>query len=152
MAEAYINLGGKPKKFQDLQALDDAIQDYFVDCDNRGAPYTITGLAYTLETSRATLLNIQKNDYYSNDFKKLVSLAKQKILQRTEEGMLSSRYNAAGSIFTLKNNFGYVDKIEQVVEVKNSVADSLEDRRKRVIQAATAKIVELPKRSNNEDN
>ncbi len=143
MAEAYINLlPGQQKKFTDYKALKEAIEAYFEDCDERRAPYTISGLAYTLECSRRMLLNIQKEDHYSNDFKQLISLAKQKILQRTEENALNGQYNAAASIFTLKNNFGYVDKIEQVVEVKSDLAGSLEDRRQRAINATTIKIIE----------
>jgi len=144
MPEAKIEFK-KPRKFQDLEALKTAINEYFEDCDNRGAPYTISGLAYTLHTSRRTLLNIQQGGYYPIEFVELINLTKAKILSQLEEGMLSGRYNAAGSIFTLKNNFGYVDKIEQVVEVKDSIADTLEKRRKKVIEAKTVELIEASK-------
>ena len=134
MAEVVINMG-KPKKFQDLQELSDRIDAYFEDCRDRGAPYTVTGLALALETSRRLLLDIQHDDHYSNDFKHLINMAKARVLQQTEEGMISGNLNATGCIFTLKNNFGYVDKTEQIVDVKSSVADSLESRRQRVIHA-----------------
>ena len=148
MGEIYINKGGKPKKFQDLKALEAAIEDYFKKKDKAHKPYTITGLAITLGTSRRTLLNIQKEDYYSNDFKHLINTAKERILERVEEGLLSGTYNAAGSIFTLKNNGGWVDKTEQTIEVKNSIADTLETRRKRVIEAA--KVIEIEHQPSNE--
>lgn len=141
MAETYINLGGQAHKFNDVDELRVAIDEYFQDCDDRNAPYTVSGLALALETSRRLLLDIQKSDHYSNDFKHLINLAKARILSRTEEGMLSNRYNAAGSIFTLKNNFGYVDKTESVVEHK-SIGDDLEKRRMRVINAAKPKELE----------
>jgi hypothetical protein len=144
MAEAKIAFR-KPRKFQDLNALETAINEYFQDCDNRNVPYTISGLAYTLHTSRRTLLNIQEGGYYPIEFIELINLTKAKILSQLEEGMLSGRYNAAGSIFTLKNNFGYVDKIEQVVEVKDSIADTLEQRRKKVIEAKQVKLIEASK-------
>jgi len=135
MGEVYLNLlDGQRKKFEDINLLRVAIDDYFEDCDERRAPYTVSGLALALETNRKTLMNIQKADYYTNDFKQLVSLAKQKILSRTEEGMLSGHLNATGSIFTLKNNFGYVDKIEQVNTDGNNT-NTLEMNRLRVIEA-----------------
>jgi len=144
MAEAKIEFK-KPRKFQDLEALETAINEYFQDCDNRNVPYTISGLAYTLHTSRRTLLNIQQGGYYPTEFIQLINLTKAKILCQLEEGMLSGRYNPAGSIFTLKNNFGYVDKIETTIEVKDSIADTLEKRRKKVIEAKTIELLEHSK-------
>lgn len=135
MAEVYIGLlEGQRKKFEDIDQLKAAIDNYFLDCDERRAPYTVSGLALHLETSRRMLLDLQKKDYYSNDFKHLIGLAKQKILSRMEEGALSGRYNATATIFTLKNNFGYVDKTEQVIEQKNN-SEVLENNRLRVINA-----------------
>ena len=144
MAEAYIDMG-KPRLFQDAAKLQERIDAYFDDCRDRGAPYTITGLAVALETSRRLLLDIQKSDHYPNDFKEIVNLAKARVLQQTEEGMMSGSLNATGCIFTLKNNFNYVDKIEQVIDVKTDIAASLEDRRQRVINATALKLIDAKK-------
>jgi len=144
MAETVIEFK-KPRLFQNLEELEAAIEAYFKDCRDRGVPYTVSGLAVTLKTSRRTLLNIQQQDYYPNEFKDLINTAKARILQQTEEGMLGGRFNAAGSIFTLKNNFGYVDKIESSVTVKSEPADILEHRRIKAIEAARIKVIELNK-------
>jgi hypothetical protein len=143
MAEVYINLQeGQRKKFEDVDKFKEYVKNYFDDCDSRKAPYTISGLAYWLETSRRMLLDMQTCDHYSNDFKHIVSLAKQRVIAQTEEGMVKGNLNATGCIFTLKNNFGYVDRTETAIDVKDSVADGLEDRRKRVIEATAMKLVE----------
>lgn len=125
----------KPRKFQKAEELKAAIQDYFDSCDARNAPLTVTGLANSLGTSRRLLLDVEKSTTYSEEIKSLILLAKQRIGQQTEEGLLSGRYNAAGCIFTLKNNWGYVDKVEKTISVEHSIAETLENRRRKVIES-----------------
>ena len=133
----------KPRLFQDAKKLEEAIEEYFSSTNARNAPLTVTGLANALGTNRMTLLNLEKEDHYAEEFKSLISLAKSRIGQQTEEGLLSGRYNAAGCIFTLKNNWGYKDKTEQEVSVVHSIADSLESRRRRVLENKVISIEEI---------
>jgi hypothetical protein len=69
-------------------------------------PYTITGLALYLDTSRETLLDYQQREPFSDAIKK----AKNKVHSFVERLLLES--NPTGPIFNLKNNFDWHDKTE----------------------------------------
>jgi len=69
-------------------------------------PYTITGLALALDTTRETLIDYEDKQEYSDAIKK----AKQKC-QNYAELMLFTN-SPTGSIFNLKNNYGWRDKTE----------------------------------------
>lgn len=83
------------------------IDDYFLGCDETGEPYTITGLALALDTSRETLLDYEVKDQFSDTIKK----AKLKCQNYTERFLYNGK-NATGAIFSLKNNYGWRDKQE----------------------------------------
>jgi len=67
-------------------------------------PFTITGLAVALDTTRETLLDYEDREEYSDTIKK----AKQIIHNFTEEKLFGN--NATGVIFNLKNNYDWKDK------------------------------------------
>lgn len=69
-------------------------------------PYTITGLALALDTSRETLLDYEDKEDFSDTIKK----AKDKCHNYVENSLLTS--NPTGAIFNLKNNYGWKDKTE----------------------------------------
>lgn len=69
-------------------------------------PYTITGLAVALDTTRETLLDYQDKDEFSDTIKK----AKEKIHGYVESRLFDGQ--AAGPIFNLKNNYGWKDKYD----------------------------------------
>ena len=115
------------KKFQTVKEMQDKIDEYFDNCDNRiqsvyskaqdavieiinPEPYTIEGLALSLEVDRETLLNYEKREGYEKYFG-TVKRAKLKVQQSVVIHSFEGK-NAAGSIFNLKNNFGYKDKTE----------------------------------------
>lgn len=75
-------------------------------------PYTITGLANFLKTSRETLINYQERE----DFFDTVKAAKDKCEHFWELQLLGS--NATGPIFNLKNNYDWKDKTEQDITSK----------------------------------
>lgn len=122
--EIQRNPVGKPLRFKTVKALKEAIQDYFDYCDNRvvnvyvkdagenipvsnPAPYTMSGLAYTLGISRQTLLDYSNRDEYLDTIK----MARMRIEQDVETRLMEGKA-VAGAIFNLKNNFGWVDKSE----------------------------------------
>jgi hypothetical protein len=70
-------------------------------------PYTITGLALALDTTRETLLDYEERDEFSDTIKK----AKMKCQNYTELQLFKN--NATGPIFSLKNNYNWRDKTEQ---------------------------------------
>lgn len=135
--------GGRPLKFKTTKELQTKIDEYFKSCweevwvehtdqfgnskgwfqklDRNGdpilrlaKPYSITGLALYLETSRETLINYQEKEGFFDTIKK----AKDRCENYLEEGMLSGAINPTASIFGLKN-FGWRDKQETEVSGPN---------------------------------
>lgn len=107
-----------------------AIDEYFDYCDNRiqqvyskksdgvieiinPEPYTMSGLAYALGVDRDTILNYGKRDEFFGTVKR----AREKV-HRDVERRLMDGGQAAGPIFNLKNNFGWKDKTEQDLHIK----------------------------------
>ena len=75
-------------------------------------PYTITGLALALDTTRDVLIDYEDKEEYSYTIKK----AKQMCHNFAERRLFES--NAAGPIFNLKNNYGWKDQTIQDLHVK----------------------------------
>jgi len=69
-------------------------------------PYTITGLALALDTSRLLLLEYEDRD----DFAYTIKRAKDRCHHYAENKLMTG--NPAGPIFNLKNNYGWKDKTE----------------------------------------
>lgn len=107
---------GRPLKFKSVEELQKKIDDYFYSCDSHTSkvvnklgqiidypdpePYTLTGLAYFLDTTRDVLLDYEDRDEYSSSIKK----AKVKI-EAFAESQLYKLRNPAGAIFNLTNNY-----------------------------------------------
>jgi len=93
----------------------------------RMKPYSITGLAVALNTSRQTLLNYQERPEFFDTIKKAKDICEQYI----EDGMLSGEIPAVPGIFNAKNNYGWADKQEidnthRVVEMPTIKKDGKE--------------------------
>lgn len=147
------NKGGRPLKFKTVEILQKKIDAYFADCDphlievtefildpvlkeylqkvvsrmSDQKPYTITGLALALDTSRETLLEYQglvegrkKKDKYADAIKK----AKLRCQNYAESHLFSGK-NATGAIFNLKNNYKWRD--ESVVNQRHTMSDLLDE-------------------------
>lgn len=123
-------MGRRPKYTNpdDMQAL---IYLYFEDCKkNRAAEKdggepseeaitedlypTVTGLGLVLDLTREGLINYEKKDEFADTVKN----AKQRVESYTVQRLFMN--NPTGSIFNLKNNFGWKDKteVEQSGELK----------------------------------
>ena len=134
---------GRPEKFQSIEQLELLINGYFDSCeeevwkkeydpetgelkqwipelDRHGLPvkrmtkpYTISGLALALGTTRRTLLDYEQRD---DDFSHTIKKAKARCEEFVEEQLFTSK-NTAGVIFNLKNNYeSWVDKQEQKID------------------------------------
>ncbi len=124
---------GRPRKFATPEILQDLIDKYFADCDEKKKPYTITGLALALDTTRETLLDYRnKSEFaeYSDSIKK----AKQKCQNYAEECLFAGK-NVAGVIFNMKNNYKWVDK--QEVAVSDTTYNTLLSRAKDIEGSST---------------
>lgn len=105
----FPNPNGRPLKWESPQEMQIAIDLYFDKCDREKRPYTVSGLAYALDTDRELLLNYQKKDLYSNT----ITRAKKRIVAYAEETLWNAK-NPSGVIFSMKNNFplAFRDKVE----------------------------------------
>ena len=76
--------------------------------DEKLRPFTISGLCNYLDIHMDTWNEYSKKQEYSDSIKK----AKKTVEQYVEEGLLNGTLSTIGAIFNLKNNFGWVDKVE----------------------------------------
>lgn len=116
-------------------------------------PYTITGLALALDTNRHTLLNYQEREHYPADldddiateFINTIAQAKLRCHQYAEDHLFTGR-NAAGAMFSLKNNYDWVD--ESQVKHSGTISedlDSLEEAEKAKTEVSEQAAAELQK-------
>lgn len=126
---------GRPFKFTNPDELDMQIEEFFIDCkENKKIP-TVTGLAVYLDTDRLTLLNYENcldNPAYEElDYDVKVHLinsikrAKQRVESEYEQALFNKN-SAVGAIFTLKNNYKWVDK-QEIEQTNKTIEVSLED-------------------------
>ncbi len=116
---------GRPLKFQTPRLLERKCKRYFAECDKKGLPYTISGLALYLDTSRGVLLTYENEetastltDYEKIKYSSILKRARTRI-EAYAEAKLFGTAQCIGSIFWLKNNAGYTDRTE--TEIKGAV-------------------------------
>lgn len=129
------NKGGRPFKFTDPDKLDMQIEDFFKWCEVNNKIPTVTGLAVHLDTDRLTLLHYENclddPSYDKLDYDVKVRIinsikrAKQRIESEYEQALFN-RNSAVGAIFTLKNNYKWVDK-QEVEQTNKTIEVTLED-------------------------
>lgn len=106
---------GRPLKFATPEILQEKIDAYFTEKEEQERPATVTGLALALDTTRETLMDYQSRD----DFADTIRAAKLRCHEYAEEQLYLLK-SSRGAEFSLKNNFGWKDKIEH--EVTGTVA------------------------------
>ena len=99
---------GRPRAFKSVEEVEKKINAYFNYCEEKEKPYTMSGLAYYLGISRQTLVNYSNQDQFFDTIKK----ARDRVQMQLEENALSNKANPTFTIFNLKNNFDWKDKIE----------------------------------------
>lgn len=153
-----VNDVGRPLKFKTAEELQIKIDDYFESCheemwkrtydkesgeptgwepilDRHGnimkqlsKPFTVSGLAIALGTSRRVLIEYEKKgEEFSNTIKKAKALCE----QFAEESLFTSK-QTAGVIFNLKNNYDWVDK-QEVNQTGELTVLTYEDQLKRLL-------------------
>lgn len=125
----------KPLKFKSPEELESKIQEYYRWAEDNNKHITMSGLAWYLDTTRKTLLeyeNSLENDWLKSvdyDVKVLyvnsIKRAKARIEMEYEEG-LYHKESTVGTIFTLKNNYGWVDK-QEIEQTNKTIEVSLEE-------------------------
>ena len=97
--------GGRPKKYTEVEIMQQKINNYFEEFNKNNEPYTVTGLCLSLDICRDTLLEYSKDKRCSDTIKK----AKLKVENYLEKHLITDN-STTGIIFNLKNNFGWTDK------------------------------------------
>lgn len=116
------------RKFNDPVQLKKDIEQFFIDCKEDDLVPTITGLAVALDTTRRTLLDYENeivkklDENIKKEISHTIKRAKQKI-ELAYEQALFDRGKTPGAIFTLKNNYNWVDKQEVVSTVQEKSPD-----------------------------
>ena len=121
--------GGRPLKFQSVDELQKAIDSYFADCVRDEIPFTITGLALALDTTRKTLIEYEDRPEFVNAIKK----AKTRVENYAEIRLFSS--SPTGAIFALKN-FDWKDKSEVDNNTTMKIEGLTKDQKDAAVKAA----------------
>lgn len=111
----------EPNRFyKTVGEMDEAIDKFFEECDEKGDPYTISGLALALNfnSRRALLEYLDMEDINGEPYSPSIKRAKAKCEAYVEKGLLNGKCNATGAIFNLKNNYGWKDKTEQEIKAE----------------------------------
>ena len=163
---------GKPLIFKTVDELDKAIRSYFRKCDPHASrrkvftfnektkrngerwekymteqiPYTISGLARHLGTSRQTICNYRDRPEYFDS----IARAKTMCEAYAEEYLFSGK-TPTGAMFNLKNNYGWIDKTEVVnTKTDTEILDGLEELERQRAEAVRRAAEELEQEENEE--
>lgn len=101
-------------KIRTRKKLKDLIEEFFRICEETKEPPTLTGLALHLGVSRQIVYTYSKTEEYGD----LIENARDRCIHFVEKGMLRNKLNSVASIFYLKNNSSYRDKVEQDITSK----------------------------------
>jgi hypothetical protein len=129
------NKGGRPLKFKTPEELENRIQEYYEYAEEHKEVLSVTGLAWYLDVDRLTLLryeNMFDGELYKDidDDVKVkyctsIKRAKAKV-EHAYEQALFNKNSAVGAIFTLKNNYNWVDK-QEIKQTNETIEVSLEE-------------------------
>ncbi len=134
--KAWGKLGGRPRAFESPEEFTEAVSKYFGSItttkpheqgrvDNNGDPIyiteffeppSITGLCLYLKISRETWSDYAKKPGFSDT----ATHARMLIESYLQNELLTSKYSQ-GIIFTLKNNFGWAEKVDVKQDVKADI-------------------------------
>ena len=125
----------KPAKYSNAKDMQKIINKYFKECEDTGEVPTVTGLGYVLNMTRLDLLNYE-NCLENGRLKSLEEDVKVEIVNTIKEAKqyIEMNYEKAlfqqgktiGAIFTLKNNYKWVDK-QEVEQTNRTITVELED-------------------------
>lgn len=115
---------GQPPKYTDPKEMQAAADKYFMECDEKDEPYTMTGLAIALGMDRRSLVNYANRD----DFFPTIKRARDKVEARIESLSMQGKINPTMAIFNLKNNFGWRDQSQLDInaDVKQDIIIDIE--------------------------
>ena len=109
-------------KYDTVEELDNGIEEYFRECDEKNKPYTLEGLAYSLNIDPRTLNNYGNEGYGEGKYFPSVYRARCRCLAYKAE-RLYDKDGVQGAKFDLVNNsermggLRYADKVEQTIDI-----------------------------------
>lgn len=108
----------KPK-YETPEELEAAAEKYFEYCDDKGDFYTVAGLAHFLGfKSRKALSQIKS---IKPEFEYVIDRTKLKMEENASQNLLKSSKNISGTIFYLKNCFGWKDMEQKDIHIHGSI-------------------------------
>lgn len=124
----------KPYKFTNAAELEKKIEEYFNWCIEKDRPFTMSGLAYALDTDRSVLVQYSgvgslRYDYSGIDPVELEKIhnalqrAKKRVQVFAEENLYREKGQVNGVIFALKNNHNWKDQQEVTTVTKDAGPD-----------------------------
>lgn len=125
----------KPGKYENAKQIQKIFDKYFAECEENQEYPSVTGLAYSLGLGRQGLLDYE-NSLLNGKLKSLDDTEKAKIsdtikraksfVEMCYEQRLFANGNPAGTIFTLKNNYKWVDK-QEVEQTNKTIRVTLDE-------------------------
>ena len=125
----------KPARYENAKQIQKIFDKYFAECEKNNEYPKVTGLAYALGLSRQGLINYE-NCLFNGRLNSLDDSAKAEIVDTIKrakafvemcyEDRLFQNGNPAGAIFTLKNNYKWVDK-QEVEQTTKTIRVTLEE-------------------------
>lgn len=111
----------RPRIYTDdnYEEFEKEVLNYIEQCELSGEPITISGLAVYMKIGRTTLWRYAERE----KFKGLMEFFKERVVMCLENETLKGNLNPTMAIFSLKNNFGWTDKVQTVNENKNTNAN-----------------------------
>ena len=97
---------GRPLMFKTPKELKDKIDEYFLLCKTTGTRPFLSEMAVFLGTTRETLREYKGRKSYVDALEE----AKSKCEVELERNLIEGKVNPTGSIFNLKNNYGWKDQ------------------------------------------
>lgn len=127
---------GRPRKYENPEQMEEIITEYFNECLEKGEYPTVSMMAFRLNMSRQDLLRYEgrvegeqfKNcsDEMRDSFRDTIKRAKQYIEGCYETKLINGTTTPIGTIFTLKNNYNWVDK-QEIEQTSKTIEITLED-------------------------
>ena len=127
--------GVKPK-ITSAKDIDKIAERYFNECIEEGKYPTVSGLAFELGMERKTLLRYENaidtgelvnlDDSVKLEIRNAIKRHKAYIEGQYEDRLLNDARSPIGTLFTLKNNYGWVDK-QEIVNTESKIEVKLED-------------------------
>lgn len=114
LKKEYLKVNSRCR-YKTPQELEEMISKYIIGCKSQNRPLTVSGLATFLGLSTKTLRRYEL-DYPGTEYAEIISIAKQMIETYAEEALFDNR-KYSGAKFSLQNNFGWAEKLDNKEEV-----------------------------------